>query len=141
MGDQKTAAERLARCGCGSLTVTASGEPVQVYACSCLDCQRESGSAFTYLAVYPEQAVSSAGVHRTWRRQGDSGRWIETAFCPTCGTTVFGRMEAWPEVVGVSVGCFADPEFNKPETLYWAARHHRWLEFPRDVELIPRQPA
>lgn len=39
--------ERNARCGCGGLTVTTRGEPLVVYACSCLNCQRESGSAFS----------------------------------------------------------------------------------------------
>ena len=52
---------RAARCGCGSLTVTTTGEPAAVYACGCLSCQRKSGSAFTYSAVYPEAAVSMAG--------------------------------------------------------------------------------
>ena len=70
----------------------------------------------------------------------NSGRWIETEFCPTCGVTVCFRMEAWPEVIGVAAGCFADPEFAKPEKLYWAQRRHRWLEFPEGLELVETQP-
>ncbi len=132
--------ERTASCGCGNLTVTTSGEPSEVYACSCLNCQRESGSAFSYGAIYPETAVSIAGERRVWRRHGDSGRWVETEFCPTCGVTVCYRMESSPEVIGVSAGCFTDPDFAKPEKLYWAARRHRWLEFPEGIELVEIQP-
>ena len=50
MGSQRRRAERAARCACGNLTVTARGEPVEVYLCSCTDCQRGSGSAFSYAA-------------------------------------------------------------------------------------------
>jgi hypothetical protein len=131
---------RDARCACGDLRVTAEGEPQSVLACSCLNCQRESGSAFTYGAIYAEAVVSMTGPHSIWRRTVDSGRWLESAFCPTCGVTVSYRMEAWPGVVGVPVGCFADPGFAPPETLYWDWRRHHWLSFPNGVEVFETQP-
>ena len=140
MTETKGAPERTASCGCGNLTVTTRGEPSEVYACSCLNCQRESGSAFTYAAIYPEAAVSIAGERRVWRRHVDSGRWVESEFCPTCGVTVFYRAELFPESIGVSVGCFADPDFAKPEGLIWASRRHHWLRFPDDIEVVETQP-
>lgn len=132
--------ERTARCGCGNLTITTSAEPLEVYACSCLNCQRETGGAFSYNAVYPEAAVLIAGERKAWRRTADSGRWVETDFCPMCGVTVCYRAEAWPEVIGVAAGCFGDPEFTKPEKVYWAQRRHRWLEFPEGIELVETRP-
>ena len=132
--------ERTARCGCGNLTVTTRGEPTDIYACSCLACQKKSGGAFTYSAIFPDTAVSVAGERRAWRHHGDSGRWIETEFCPTCGVSVCFRMEAWPTVMGVYIGCFADPDFARPTRLYWAARRHRWLTFPDDIAVMETQP-
>ena len=140
MSKQSTGREREAKCGCGDLIVRTHGEPLQVYACSCLNCQRESGGAFTYGAAFPEEAVSIEGDRNLWRRIVDSGRWLETDFCPRCGVTVSFRMEAWPEAVGIPVGCFADPDFAKPDTLYWAHRRHHWLDFPKDVELVEGEP-
>jgi hypothetical protein len=133
------AGTRTARCGCGNLTVTVRGEPFGVYACSCLLCQRKSGGAFTYSAIFAETTVSVAGERRPWRHHGDSGRWIESEFCPTCGVTVCFRTEAWPTAVGVAVGCFADPDFAQPARLYWAARRHRWLTLPDGLTLIETQ--
>ena len=71
MGSQRDVPERAARCACGNLMVTARGEPLEVYLCSCTDCQRGSGSAFSYAAIFPESAVSIAGERRqqTLRRQ------------------------------------------------------------------------
>jgi hypothetical protein len=131
---------RTARCGCGGLTVTARGEPAQIYACSCLKCQRQSGGAFTYSAIFPEDALSIAGERRAWRHRGDSSRWTETEFCPTCGVNVFFRTEAWPGLIGVYVGCFADPEFPQPAMLFWAVRRHRWLTLPDGIAVMQTQP-
>ena len=140
MTETKGARERTASCGCGKLTVTARGEHSEVHACSCLSCQRESGSAFSYCAHYPKAAVSIAGERRVWRRHVDSGRWMETGFCPTCGGAVFSRSEISPETIGVAVGCYADPDSAKPERVYWNSRRHHWLRFPKGTELLESEP-
>lgn len=131
--------ERSARCCCGNLTVVARGEPIDVYSCSCLACQRASGSVFSYAAIFPESAVTIAGEVRQYRQQGDSGRYVDSSFCPMCGVTMLFRAEAFPGSVGVPVGCFADPGFARPSKLYWASRRHHWLELPDAIELIDTQ--
>jgi hypothetical protein len=132
--------ERTARCGCDQLQVRARGEPAAVHACSCLSCQRTSGGAFSYSAFYPASAVTVTGERTVWRHHGDSGRWVEGDFCPICGVTLCFRVEAYPGIIGIPVGCFADPDFARPERLYWASRRHRWLQFPDSIELIETQP-
>jgi hypothetical protein len=132
-------AERVARCACGDLTLTTRGEPLDVYLCSCKDCQRGTGSAFSYGALFPESAVSLAGESRTYRQRADSGRFIDNFFCPNCGTAVMFRAEGLPGTVGVAVGCFADASFATPSKLYWASRRHHWLELPKDIALIETQ--
>jgi hypothetical protein len=125
--------ERTASCLCGNLQAVARGEPEAVYLCSCLDCQRKSGSAFTYAALYAESAVRGEGEFRAFRRRGDSGRFIENQFCPTCGVTVLFLAEGMPGFVGIAAGCFADPDFAQPSRLYWAGRHHDWLVLPESI--------
>jgi hypothetical protein len=52
------------------------GELVDVYLCSYTACQRRTGSAFSYPALFPESAVAIAGDKREYRQHGDSGRAI-----------------------------------------------------------------
>jgi hypothetical protein len=139
MVDQKDSPERAAACACGALTVTARGEPVDVYLCSCLDCQRGTGSAFSYAALFPESEVTIAGERTQYESRGDSGRAIESSFCPICGTAVMFSAEGLPGVVGVPVGCFADPSFARPSKMFWASRRHRWLDLPAEISLIDTQ--
>ena len=66
MAEQYAAAyPKIAACACGGLTVTAQRAPQFVHACACLDCQRGTGSAFSYSAFFPESAVKIGGdVHK-----------------------------------------------------------------------------
>jgi len=133
-------AVRTAACACGALNVTVRGEPAQVNVCSCHQCQRRSGSAFTYTAFFPEAAiVSIEGEHKSWRSSSDAGRWADGYFCPTCGTAVFSRMESMPGDIAIPVGTFADPDFPAPPKFYWSSRKHRWLTLPEGIELLETQ--
>lgn len=121
--------ERVATCSCGELRLVLAGEPVSVYACACLECQKSTGSAFAYRAKYTKAALlHDHGPRRAWRRGSDAGRWVEQTFCPTCGTVVFMTAEALPDHFVVSAGCFADPSFAPPVALYGLTRRHGWYE-------------
>jgi hypothetical protein len=129
---------RTAACACGALKVTVSGAPTWVHACSCLECQRRSGSAFSYSAFFPESATSIEGEYRSWRRASFGG-WHESSFCLTCGSWVFSRLEVLPNIVGISAGCFADPAFERPAKFYWSSQRHHWLSLPKEIEAIDSQ--
>jgi hypothetical protein len=140
MADSNVASyPKTAACACGKLTVTVTAPPQVVHACSCLDCQRGSGSAFSYSAFFPESAVKVAGDSTRWRRSSEAGRWNESSFCPTCGVTVFTRLEVLPGIACVSVGCFNEPDFPAPAKLYWSSRRHHWLDLPTGIERIETQ--
>jgi hypothetical protein len=140
MTEQTSAAYlKTAACTCGGLTLTASAAPQFVHACACLECQRSTGSAFSYSAFFPESAVKIAGPFKSFRRSSDAGRWNEANFCPTCGVNVFARLEALPNILCVPVGCFSDQDFPAPGNLYWDSKRHRWLDLPSGIGRIETQ--
>jgi hypothetical protein len=139
MNESRSEFPKTAACACGNLTITAAAPPRFVHACSCTDCQHGSGSAFSYSAFFGEADVATAGAHNIWRRTSDAGRWQDRCFCPTCGTTVFSRLESLPGLVCVAIGCFADLQFQRPGTLYWSSRSHHWLELPANIERVETQ--
>ena len=140
MSEAESEKVRVAACACGALRVRVRGEPARVNACSCQQCQKRSGSAFTYTAFFPEAAVVGIeGERRTWRGFSDSGRWQDYNFCPTCGVAVFSRMEAAPENIAVAVGAFADRDFPGPPKFYWSSKKHHWLTLPEAIEALETQ--
>jgi hypothetical protein len=130
---------KTAACVCGALRITVAAPPKFVHACTCLDCQRRSGSALSYTAFFAADAATVTGEARAYRRIADSGRWHDSHFCPVCGCTVFVRMEAMPDTVGVAAGCFAEPDFIAPGRLYWTVRRHHWLDVPPALQPVETQ--
>jgi hypothetical protein len=119
--------------------VSSRGAPAFVNACSCLDCQKRSGSSFTYTAFFSNDAVEINGEMRGYRQTRAAGRWHEASFCVVCGVAVISRLEIFPTLTGVAVGCFLDPDFDPPGGFYWAARRHKWLPAPVGIRVVDEQ--
>ena len=51
-------------------------------------------------------------------------------FCPNCGTTVSLTFERWPEVRGISLGCYDDPNAI-------AVSSHIWIESAQSGTALP----
>ena len=125
--------DRTATCQCGSLRVQVTGEPDAVIACSCLACQRRTGSVLHVSATFPEGAVVAIdGPETVYQRPSEAEGTISFHLCPTCGTTVY-----WPEgdagATGIAVGCFADSTFPPPTTSFWSVTEHPWLGLPTTI--------
>lgn len=130
---------RTAACCCGALTATVAGAPEIVAICHCTACQRRSGTAFGHFAWWPEDRVTTSGPARHWSRRSDRGRRFEQAFCPSCGSAVLFRGEHLPGMIGVAVGCFADPDFPAPSVAVWCATRQRWLDDIAEMRRLEEQ--
>jgi len=125
---QRPTPERTASCRCGQLRATATGDPVRISVCHCLDCQKRSGSAFAAQARWPADQVRIEGRSKSWTTTGDSGHAATFHFCPDCGSTVHYSSDGLPGLVAVAVGAFADPHFPAPQYSVWEERKHDWIE-------------
>jgi len=125
--------ERIASCACGRLTAAATGEPVQISLCHCLECKRRTGSAFGMQATWLDEQVAIRGEAREFQRFGDDGgHWVRESFCPNCGVRVFYRIELRPGMVSIPVGAFADPDFPPPTAEVYRERAQRGLNLTID---------
>ena len=127
-----------ATCQCGQLRVRAEGEPAIVIACSCLACQRRTGSPFGTGAYFREEMVTPEGEAEVYARVADSGLDVSIRFCPRCGTSVYWSAELRPGHYGIAVGCFADPGFVEPARVVWGESQHPWVRFPEGVPVFDR---
>jgi hypothetical protein len=123
-----------AACSCGNLSLIAEGEPVRISICHCYACQRRTGSAFGFQARFPRERIRVSGEAREYVRTADSGERLHFYFCPTCGSTVYYRLERQPELIAVAVGAFADGSFAAPKFSVWEQRKHAWVVAPTDAQ-------
>ena len=133
--------KRTASCLCGDLRITAEGDPARVNMCSCMECQRRSGSAFQIGAFFQDRQITSIeGESTVYTRTGGSGNAIDLHFCPTCGVSVYFKPAARPSIVGIHGGCFADPDFPAPKTAGWSKHKHHWVAIPDGTEGFDENP-
>jgi hypothetical protein len=131
---------RTARCHCGAVTLACEGEPRKVSMCHCRDCQRRTGSPFGVAVFYPRQRVRIGGGTHGFTRDSASGSPVTFRFCPACGTNLFWEPARLPDLIGVAIGAFADPDFPPPEQSVWTEEKHRWLALPEGMPVHDRNP-
>jgi hypothetical protein len=102
-------------CLCGDVRITAAGQPYRVGICHCLDCRKHHGALFHASAIFPADAVTTAGETRDY-----AGR----HFCPRCGASVFGRSG---DEVEVNLGALDAPDQFAPTYELWTVRREAWL--------------
>ncbi len=124
-----------ASCRCGQLTATATGNPVRISVCHCLNCQKRSGSAFAAQVRFPAAQVTIVGEATTFTATGDNGA-AHFHFCPDCGSTVTYENDSLPLTIAVPLGAFDDPFAFIPTVSVWEERQHEWLEIAGDIEHI-----
>lgn len=102
-------------CLCGRVRYVASGRPFRVGLCHCLDCRKHHGALFHASAIFPDSAVSITGETRDY-----AGRY----FCPSCGSSVFGRVA---DEVEINLGSLDAPDQFQPTYELWTVRRESWL--------------
>lgn len=103
-------------CLCGQVQVSVRGEPVRVGICHCTNCRKESGSAFTYYAIWPAQQFEHTGETVEFRGQRR---------CPQCGVCLFSLDEHEAEI---KLGVLTEaPTLLVPTYELWIKRREPWL--------------
>ncbi|WP_338025904.1 GFA family protein [Bradyrhizobium quebecense] len=77
--------------------------------------------------VLPRADVEPQGEAREYSRIGGSGSPVVFHFCPNCGSSVYWEPGRAPDLIGVAVGAFADPDFPAPSQSVFTQRRHAWV--------------
>ncbi|MGB3025310.1 GFA family protein [Paradevosia shaoguanensis] len=123
----KPEVDLAASCACGAISVSVRGRILAMLLCSCLDCQKATGTGHSAVALAAPATVTITGETRSFVRPADSGALFTRRFCPTCGTPIAGSSSRAPEAIMLPVGLFgADTEWFVPNQLIFARSHHDW---------------
>lgn len=130
-------------CVCGLLRYRVRGNPTRVTVCHCTWCQRRTGSAFGVSAVFPSDRHELCGPFRTYRHRSDeSGRWLDSSFCPSCGAHVGFTLEWVPGIFAVDAGTFDDPSWIRggehPFRYIYMSSAQTWSVPPEGAECHAR---
>jgi hypothetical protein len=129
-------------CQCGAVRYEVGGAPLRVYICHCLECRKQSASAFG-ISVWVRRADFTllSGAPRVWSRPTDSGRVLDCYFCPECGSRVWHeRGGGGSEFVTLKGGSLDEPADVSAVPHVWVKRKLPGVVIPEGVPQFAENP-
>jgi hypothetical protein len=117
-------------CACGGVRYRLTSDPLFVHCCHCLNCQRQTGSAFVVNLLIEADRIELLGAEPQGvdapRDDGSSQRIFR---CPTCQVAVYSEYGR-PEVRFVRGGTLDEPRDVTPDVHIFARSKVGWVRLP-----------
>src|SRR6476659_10137145 len=121
------------RCACEAVRYRLASEPMAIHCCHCLNCQRQTGSAFVInLLIEADRVEVLAGDPEPVDAPRDDGSAQRVYRCRTCRVAVFSEY-GWPEVRFVRGGTLDDPSAVSPDVHIFTRSKLPWVTLPESV--------
>ncbi len=128
-------------CQCGALRYELRGAALDLYCCHCLECRRQSASAFGISVILrSDDLVVTAGQPAVWTRPTRAGGTLACFFCPTCGSRLWHGDPARDPVLSVKGGGLDRPPDLTGAKHIWVSRKLPGVAIPPDAETWPEEP-
>ena len=126
-------AEREGGCACGGLRYRMTAEPMFVHCCHCLNCQRQTGSAFAInLLIEAARVEVLHGTPQPVDAPRDDGSVQRIFRCADCQVAVFSEYSS-PAVWFVRGGTLDEPRAVAPDVHIFTRSKVGWVTLPGDV--------
>jgi hypothetical protein len=120
-------------CSCGSVRYRLTSEPLFVHCCHCLNCQRQTGSAFVInVLIEADRVELLTGDPEPVDVPRDDGNTQRIFRCPTCQVAVFSEYGR-PEVRFVRAGTLDVPSAVAPDVHIYTRSKVPWIALPDSV--------
>lgn len=127
-------------CQCGKVRYEVRNFTGRVYACHCLECQKQSSSAFGLTLPSREADVSFRGRLAVYQRPADSGSTTRCFFCPDCGTRLYHHDATAGEFLSLKAGSLDDTSALELVANIWVCRKQPWVVMDRELPWFETQP-
>ncbi len=125
--------EREGGCACGAVRYRLGSEPMFVHCCHCLNCQRQTGSAFVInLLLEADRVQVLEGTPQPVDAPRDDGTVQRIYRCPTCQVAVFSEYNR-PQVLFVRGGTLDDPTKVNPDVHIFTRSKVEWVSLPPET--------
>ena len=120
-------------CSCGKVRYRLASAPLFVHCCHCLNCQRQTGSAFVINVLIEADRVELAqGEPRSVEVPRDDGSTQEIFRCPECQVALYSRY-GHPGVFFVRAGTLDDPASVSPDVHIFTRSKVHWVALPESI--------
>ena len=129
------AKRREGQCQCGNIRYRFIGEPITLYTCHCLHCQKQSSSAFGMsLWINRDDIDFISGELKFWTTKGDSGATKICAFCGNCGSRIYHCSDNDQDPLSLKAGTLNETSWLRPIAHLWTKRAQPWLSIDQEPD-------
>lgn len=120
---------RQGGCACGAVRYRLASDPLFIHCCHCLNCQRQTGSAFVINLLIERDRVEVTGEPTAADVARDDGSAQRIYRCPSCLVAVFSEYTR-PEVWFVRGGTLDAPRGVEPDVHIFTKSKVDWVTLP-----------
>lgn len=125
--------QREGGCACGEVRYRLKSDPLFTHCCHCLNCQRQTGSAFVInLLIETDRVELLAGDPEPVPVPRAGGKKQRIWRCPTCQVAVFSQYTS-PRIRFVRGGTLDAPSTVAPDVHIFTRSKLPWLTLPDSV--------
>lgn len=120
------------RCACGEVRYRLTADPLIVHCCHCLNCQRQTGSAFVINVLIETDCVEllAGDLERVDAPRNEGVQPIYR--CPTCQVALFSEYDR-PWLRFVRAGTLDDPSTVTPDVHIFTRSKLDWVTLPEST--------
>jgi hypothetical protein len=120
-------------CACEAVRYRLTSDPLFVHCCHCLNCQRQTGSAFVVnILIETDRVELLAGEPEPVSVPRSGGKNQKIWRCPTCEVAVYSQYTT-PSVSFVRAGTLDDPGSVSPDVHIFTRSKLPWVTLPESV--------
>jgi hypothetical protein len=120
-------------CACGAVRYRLTSDPLFVHCCHCLNCQRQTGSAFVINVLIEADRVEIAkGEPQSVAVPRDDGSTQGVFRCPECQIALYS-LYGHPVVAFVRAGTLDEPASVSPDVHIFTRSKLPWVALPDAV--------
>jgi hypothetical protein len=120
-------------CACGAVRYRLTSDPLFVHCCHCLNCQRQTGSAFVInLLIEADRLEILQGKPQAVDVARDDGSQQPILRCPDCQTALYSLYGS-PSVCFVRTGTLDEPASVSPDVHIYTRSKLPWVTLPEAV--------
>jgi hypothetical protein len=132
---------RLGGCQCGAIRYELSDGPLELYVCHCLECRKQSASAFGISFIVAKTALHVIkGEPKFWSRSTDAGNTLDCAFCPECGSRLWHQRRGSTDTLSIKGGSLDGPVDLSHVIHIWTSRMLAGVILPNGAVQFPGEP-
>jgi hypothetical protein len=120
-------------CLCDQIRYESDAEPLLTVLCHCINCQKNSGTAYSTNVAIPKGEITLQGEPSIYVDSSDTGNRVSRFFCPNCGSALLSKSDGLDLTI-LKAGTLDDTSWLTPTMEIYCDSAQEWTKRNGELE-------